>query len=196
MSISHVAVNPSEYRANDFPHPLKEVMNSRWQVDIYLHNPIYEEGEDDIKYKFVVSTIHITAYNLQEETSEHAYKFFIEALKVLEGFERMENPSNISDSDPFCGTDYDVISDHKGFGSFIEFLYGSSYPFDGLTTQGTIDRMNEYKYLFYSSLKLLYYPFDAVGVCGGETAFYNYDEWLDFVTNPPKLVEQFAFSNY
>lgn len=189
MQVSHVVLNPSEYRHHCFDHPNKSVNNSRWQVDFYMGNPDFADFPEEPEY--FISTIHFTAYNLKKENRKEAYKRFVESLVMLAKFEGMRKTWGIKDKkDPFKFSEFDEIAAHDGLGAFIEFISGKRNPFVCLRIQPTIDAIRDYQYLFYSSLKLLSYPFGGAGVCGGVSAFHHIDEWTEFVTTPPKLVDQ------
>ena len=182
LVIDKVAINDSEYREHDFDHPTRE--NSRHQIDFYVRAPDYLKDPDNEEEQYVISTLHFTAYDC--DTKQDVYTFFIEVLTDLACYYELEDTEEYK-REYGCYDYNDCGLTHKGFPSFID----KYYPIElyGQSKQDLFDQLASAQYLFYSSLKLISYPFWGGGVCNGEKAWDDMGDFDNFISNPPKLVD-------
>ena len=183
-----VAINLSEYRLNDFNHPNKEVFNHRYQIDLYVRNPCFD-SRDTYSPEYLVSVGYITVYSEKDEISKQdAYNFYIKALTNLVKYSEADTTKGREDR--YYHTDYAECGlEHKGFPSFIsEYM-----PIETVNIGIAAPKLLKAKYIFYSSLKLLSYPMDGGNV---EIAFSNKGDLIDFLSNPPPLVDLLCHNDY
>lgn len=153
--INFITINPTQHRQECFN--VKGFKCSRWEVDFYLDNEIYEQGVDDEKDRYNIVSLQFTAYDLKQETPEQAYIFLQKALTVL------VSCYVLGEDYPDYGATFsqninleEIATDElKQVLHFIEQLLGVQPVF----TSSNIDKLREYTYLYYSSVKWLDYPF-------------------------------------
>lgn len=196
ITIAKVAINQSDYREHDFDITHCSTINQRWQLDCYIDNPEYH-GDLDEEDEFFICTVHFTSYshlgytltnrNLidmnREFNKTEAYEFFRNALLDLSHYyeEEPTYPSNCYHTMEHNETGLN----HNGFSSFIDKYYPISLH--GQSKKELFIQLDKAHYIFYSSLKLISYPFDATGVCNGASAWDDIEDFKRFINEPPPL---------
>ena len=168
--LDFICIKPSSYRVNCFN--IKGVNCSRWQVDFYQLNEDYDPTDPDDENHFI-SSLHFTAYNLKHETPKGVYKalqlqlnYLLKASEQSQLINRapfkfinLSELTQYNQDDPFTSFTYlydDINTGHlKSTIKFYELLTGKKQVF----TLDNIEDINDISYLYYSSLKWLYYPF-------------------------------------
>lgn len=167
--LEFITINPSCNRAKDFN--IEGLKNSRWQVDFYQSNPDYEDDPEN-EDQYFIGSLHFTAYGLEQETPENAYKALCKQLKLLLQASFQDQEINykkfnkevlasidLETTNPFVGlnTDYvDIISCNlKSAIKFHELLTGKFQMF----ALDNIETLHSIVYNYYSAVKWLYYPF-------------------------------------
>ncbi len=159
MSIEFIAINPTQHREHCFD--LEGFNCSRWEVDFYRLNEGYDQDIDDPSDKYQVSSLQFTAFDLEEETPEQAYKFLQKALKAL-------NDTYLSiegNTYPSHGGVYSVdISFETTFSCNLKqvlIFTKTLLNIDTVFNISNIDDLCKLTYFYYSSVKWLDYPFHA-----------------------------------
>lgn len=201
--LEFITINPSCNRANDFN--IKGLISSRWQVDFYQTNPDYlEDPENEDQY--LVGTLHFTAYDLEKNTPQQAYTALCKQLKLLlqASFQDQEiqykpfcnsvlENIDLESTDPFIGfkTDYSDVycCNLKSALKFNELLTGKM----SLFTIANIEDLQDIVYLYYSSVKWLFYPFtDQTNT----PCFNNFEEFVKLIDHSIELRDYMPDSIY
>ena len=202
--IDFICINPSSHRENCFN--IESVSCSRWQVDFYQLNEDYDPIDPDDEKHFIGS-LHFTAYNLKQETSKEAYKALqLQLNYLLKASEQSQviryTPFKLSSlleltqynqDDPFTSFTYlyeDInTSQLKSTIKFYELITGKKQVF----TINNIENINDMSYLYYSSLKWLYYPF---GADTNTKCLDDVNEFIDLINGDVKLKDYLQNSCY
>lgn len=179
--IDFITINPTQYREHCFD--LEGFDCSRWEVDFYLINEHYDPEFDEDSDQHDVVSLQFTAYDLEQETPEQAYKFLQEALKVLVACYKIGNNYPSYGAVFSQQLEYDTIfsAELKQVLTFIKELLGINKSFN----INNIDKLSTYVYLYYSSVKWLDYPFHSG--CNDYTIFEDMEEFEKLVNGEYEL---------
>lgn len=194
-TVLFVGINPSEYRQHCFDSKLESVVNSRWQLDLYIHNVDSDDNHlwpvEDHAPLHVACTVHFTAYDIEQDDKQGALNFYMDALAELFECYKMDWTAPIHDTSDIAVLTYDdcnIDNGPKGLTAFINNpLFKSPIALYGQPLTQLFDDLSSAQYLYYSSLKLLSYPMGEGCVCGGNSAYNNIAEFEYFLANPPLL---------
>jgi hypothetical protein len=180
--LSFITINPSSHRENCFD--LEDKINSRWQVDFYT---LIDDMDGEPDYQ--VGTLHFTAYDLETEDPATVYEYLQEKVQLLVDCYLVDQKYSSNPCDPFFGAAYEDVLDQqlKGCLTFFNKIYNKNHTFDA----SNINYLTRLVYIYYSSLKWLYYGFD-----GNEKCFEDLEDFNNFKTGKVPLIKQPPYSFY